>query len=321
MTHCFNAAVVNITIIRMVTHTHTHTHTLNVLLTSGGLGENLWPQSSLLIKAIGKLKRWKSCVAISKKPHVGSNVRPTSCFNHLASSWKPADVTTSRSPAARRKTTGTWMYLHFYCCTEPRFDLINLGCWLLINHPRYQTNELEKLIGRIIDDDYNCCVRISRRTNKKHLDVYFQSNLHIYVINMYSMHHIYSIYVYICLYIYPTVYICIYIYISVSIQIYIYIFTYTDIYIYTHTYILYIYMSIYLYIYVYIHIYIYTEIYLYIYIYIYTVYLSIFVYIHTLPFKSLGSLRNDFIFKEKHCFFNKDNIKLIRNTLYTLLMW
>jgi len=26
-------------------------------------------------------------------------------------------------------------------------------------------------------------------------------------------------------------------------------------------------------------------------------------------------------FKEKHCFFNKDNIKLIRNTHYTLLMW
>jgi len=26
-------------------------------------------------------------------------------------------------------------------------------------------------------------------------------------------------------------------------------------------------------------------------------------------------------FKEKHFFFNKDNIKLIKNTHYTLLMW
>jgi len=33
--------------------------------------------------------------------------------------------------------------------------------------------------------------------------------------------------------------------------------------------------------------------------------------LYTLPFKSLGSLRNDFIFQRKALFFNKDNIKLI----------
>jgi len=42
---------------------------------------------------------------------------------------------------------------------------------------------------------------------------------------------------------------------------------------------------------------------------------------YTRPFKSLGSLRNDFIFQRKALFFNKDNIKLIINTLSTLLMW
>jgi len=32
-------------------------------------------------------------------------------------------------------------------------------------------------------------------------------------------------------------------------------------------------------------------------------------------------LEMSLFFKEKHCFFDKDNIKLIRNTLSTLLMW
>jgi len=37
--------------------------------------------------------------------------------------------------------------------------------------------------------------------------------------------------------------------------------------------------------------------------------------------KVWGHLEMSLYFKEEHCFFNKDNIKLIKNTHYTLLMW
>jgi len=64
------------------------------------------------------------------------------------------------------------------------------------------------------------------------------------------------------------------------------------------------------------------------YIYIHT-HTHTYKHIHTLPFKSLGSLRKrkktlemSLFFKVKHSFFspNEDNFRLIRNTLYAL-MW
>jgi len=63
--------------------------------------------------------------------------------------------------------------------------------------------------------------------------------------------------------------------------------------------------------------YLYIHIYICIYIYIcicINVYIFIFIFVYTLPFKSLGSLRNVFIFQRKHCFFNKVN----NNQKYTL---
>jgi len=80
--------------------------------------------------------------------------------------------------------------------------------------------------------------------------------------------------------------------------IYIYIRMYIHICVHTYTYVC-IYMCIYTYVYKYIR--------MCIYIYIYTrMYLHTCIY--TLPFKSLGSFRNDFIFQRKALFFNKDNI-------------
>jgi len=50
------------------------------------------------------------------------------------------------------------------------------------------------------------------------------------------------------------------------------------------------------------------------------VYVYIYIYIHYHS-KVWGHLEMSLFFKEKQCFLNKDNIKLIKNTLYTLLMW
>ena len=59
----------------------------------------------------------------------------------------------------------------------------------------------------------------------------------------------------------------------------------------------------------------YTHTHIHIYIYIYCIYIYIYIYcIYTLPFKSLGSLRNFLIFQRKAVFFNEDNI----NQKYTL---
>jgi len=48
--------------------------------------------------------------------------------------------------------------------------------------------------------------------------------------------------------------------------------------------------------------------------------LLVFVNVHYRS-KVWGHFEMSLFLKEKHCFFNKDNIKLIKNTHYTLLMW